>query len=680
MADLVARAVLIDKMSAGLKNIRDQYDKTKNNAKQGSKEFSTSVSGANKSIISLKGALTGLALAGVGVFTKSIISASAEMEGLETKFKVLLGDVDSAKARMQELSKFAQTTPFQLTEVANASRVLQTLGGTALATGDSLRMVGDASAISGESFENLAVHIGRAYSGLQANRPIGESLARLQELGLVSGQTRNKIEELTKQAKGKDAWNILQTELMKTKGGMKELSSTFNGLTSTLKDQFQSALRQIGSGGLFDSAKEGLAFLVNKMNEWIDSGVFLRIGAGFNYLGVGAKAMSQVVMLGFQRIGETAMKYVSEAIGNIGIMLESLPKSIVPDGWAYNLKIASKTLNMMYEEARDGADEMQANALDNLSKMTTAYGQMTGSVKISVKKYTETIKEADKVEDDLSKKNKYRLEREKADKQAHQDFMSQFERDAIDTRREVSLALLSDEDRLREELRIKQQERINMLGQTDNVILLNKKETAELEKQIADDKYKHYEQIFEKEKSIEMARLNLAMAVTSSLATISRNALGSSRKNAKARKGIALAEAVVNTSLGVTKALSSSAPPLNLINAGIVSAQGLAQVSTIATQKFAQGGIVKGGGVSDIGDKTLIRVNAGEGVFTKEQMKAMGERSPINIAPNITINGNADQNAINQMNRGLQKFSDAIIEAIRGGELDLVNELNLVTQ
>ena len=198
------------------------------------------------------------------------------METLETKFKVLLGDTESAKARMQELSKFASTTPFQLNEIANASRVLQTLGGTALATGDSLRMVGDASAISGESFENLAIHIGRAYSGLKANRPIGESLARLQELGLVSGETRNQIEDLTKQAKGTEAWKVLQTELKKSEGGMKALSKTFGGLTSTLKDQFAEALRQISKGGFFDDIKSGLSSIVKTMADWLNSGVFFR--------------------------------------------------------------------------------------------------------------------------------------------------------------------------------------------------------------------------------------------------------------------------------------------------------------------------------------------------------------------------------------------------------------------
>ena len=189
------------------------------------------------------------------------------------------------------------------------------------------------------------------------------------------------------------------------------------------------------------------------------------------------------------------------------------------------------------------------------------------------------------------------------------------------------------------------------------------------------------EQEAEKRKAIQMAELNLAMTLTSSLSTIAQNALGSSKRNAKARKGIALSEAIVNTGLGVTRALSSAPPPINFINAAAVGASGAAQISTIASQKFAKGGIVKGNGASDLGDKTLIRVNAGEGVFTKDQMKALGEqRQPMTIAPNITINGNADTGTIQKLDDSLQAFADRIIEAERGGFLNFSNDFNLVTQ
>ena len=64
-------------------------------------------------------------------------------------------------------------------------------------------------------------------------------------------------------------------------------------------------------------------------------------------------------------------------------------------------------------------------------------------------------------------------------------------------------------------------------------------------------------------------------------------------------------------------------------------------------RNFAKGGIVKGeNGVSDVGDKTLVRVNAGEGVFTKDQMKALGEQKAISVAPVINIQGNADSSTV----------------------------------
>lgn len=635
MSDIVTRAILKDEMSAQLEKIKSEFKKTsqgidKTNKKTKKLGDSMGLLGGQAKV--LKGAFALMSGTVAGVFVKSLISASSEMETLETKFKVLLGDTESAKARMQELSKFASTTPFQLNEIANASRVLQTLGGTALATGDSLRMVGDASAISGESFENLAIHIGRAYSGLKANRPIGESLARLQELGLVSGETRNQIEDLTKQAKGTEAWKVLQTELKKSEGGMKALSKTFGGLASTLKDQFAEALRQISKGGFFDDIKSGLSSVVKTMADWLNSGVFQRIGAGWDYLKYGFKGVSQTVLLGFQRIGEASIKMIAEMLGGLNNLLNALPSAIVPDSWTENIGHFAKTMDLMYKDVQNGADDMQINALGNLDKMKGAWDIFVGNVAVRVEKFKETEKEATQVtKTETEKQAEIKVEKTK----------------------EVADAVAKiDEDALR-----KKEE--------------NEKYYTDLLKREADHR-----------KAIRMGELNLAMALTSSLSTISRNALGSSKKDAKTRKTIALGEAIINTGLGVTKALASSPPPLNFINAGIVGSQGAAQISTIASQKFAQGGIVKSEtGVPNIGDKTLVRVNAGEGVFTQDQMKALGGMMGTNnISPTLVVNGNVDSSTVPKLNDSLQSFADKIISAIRGNELDLVNELNLVTQ
>jgi len=646
MSDITARAILIDKMSPTLKKIQESSSKMAKGVSSEIGKTKDSFKGFGSQLISLKGAMVSLGVVGVGAFTKSIISAGSEMEKLETQFKVLLGDTESAKARMQELSKFAQTTPFQLEQVANASRILQTLGGNLLSTGEGLRMVGDASAISGESFENLAVHVGRAYSGLQANRPIGESMARLQELGLVTGSTRNEIEKLTKAGQGKKAWGILQAELKKTSGGMNELSQTLGGLVSTLKDQFQGALRQLGEGGLFDAAKGAIKTLVDWFNILLNNQFFARVGAGFDYLSSGLTAFSLTAITGFQRIWEV-FKLTELKLRELDVAFyDLLPDSFVNKEALAESKAKLKEAEDAYKSVQDSADNTAIAAQESWDDVADAWNRMVNG--IPVKKYQEKTQAMSKAQEELTKAQKKELEKRREDRIAYGEQMAEeFER-RFEAQREA------------EERRQKKLEENAQWEKDQNKA--KEKEITETLKREADHR-----------NSIRQAEWNLAFALTSSLSTITQNALGKSRKNAKLRKGIAFGEAVINTALGVSKALASAPPPVNFINASAVGAAGAAQISTIATQKFATGGIVRNqSGQSDVGDKTLIRVNAGEGVFTKEQMKAMG-KTEINMP--ITINGNADQNAIDKFS----EIAQSIIGAIRNGDLDLINELNLQT-
>lgn len=203
------------------------------------------------------GKLAGLVTAGsILKLGKDALGAAAELEKLELQFKPILGSAEEAKERIDELSKFAAKTPFELPEIARASKTLETLTGGALSTGKALAMVGDAAAVSGESFADLSVHVGRAFSNLQANRAAGESISRLQELGLVSGQTRNEIELLQKAGRGKEAWEILKGELESTEGAMEGLSETFNGKVSTLADNWRLFTADFAEkSGVFDFAK-----------------------------------------------------------------------------------------------------------------------------------------------------------------------------------------------------------------------------------------------------------------------------------------------------------------------------------------------------------------------------------------------------------------------------------------
>lgn len=191
-----------------------------------------------------------LAAAGIGSIGATIaksIGAAAEMETLETAFEPLLGSAEMAEQRMKELAKFAAETPFELPEIAKASKELETLTKGALATGKGLEMVGDIAASTNRPFDEVAVSVGRLYDGLQSGRPVGEAMMRLQELGAISGDTRAKIEALQKEGKkGDEVWIIAERALGRFSGSMEKQSQTWNGRISTLKDNVNLAFAAMG--------------------------------------------------------------------------------------------------------------------------------------------------------------------------------------------------------------------------------------------------------------------------------------------------------------------------------------------------------------------------------------------------------------------------------------------------
>jgi len=82
----------------------------------------------------------------------------------------------------------------------------------------------------------------------------------------------------------------------------------------------------------------------------------------------------------------------------------------------------------------------------------------------------------------------------------------------------------------------------------------------------------------------------------------------------------AIAQATMNTYEAVTKAMTSTPWPLNMVFAAGALAAGLLAVSQISSQKppsFQEGGIV--GGSQEFGDNINARVNSGEMILNKEQ-------------------------------------------------------------
>jgi len=116
-------------------------------------------------------------------------------------------------------------------------------------------------------------------------------------------------------------------------------------------------------------------------------------------------------------------------------------------------------------------------------------------------------------------------------------------------------------------------------------------------------------------------------------------------------RAIAIAEAAINTSLAVTKALSSAAPPFNFIQAGIVATAGAAQVAQIVSTMIPSketGGRFIVPQSRNVDDK-LFRFNGGEEVEVKTRGMTGINNESFNF--NFMFNENVFASIINKLAR-----------------------------
>ena len=242
-------------------------------------------SAASAGVASLA-ALGAAGAAGIAAFVVSSSKAASNIESLTMQFETLLGGADAAGKRMEEIVKFAASTPFEIPELAATSKLLQTMGGNLLATGEGLRMVGDAAAISGQPLEEVGLHIGRVFNAITSGTSAGESVARLQELGLITGTVKREFEELAA-AQKKGAVATLTSEqalaklkgiLSQTDGAMMKLSTTTEGMKSNLSDnigQLQAAFGEGFNKGFRDLLTQANNFLPELKGKFSDAGNFI---------------------------------------------------------------------------------------------------------------------------------------------------------------------------------------------------------------------------------------------------------------------------------------------------------------------------------------------------------------------------------------------------------------------
>lgn len=193
-------------------------------------------------------------------------------EKLTYSFKTLIGDMDKAKQHMQMLQDMGDTPPFSLEEFAAASQAMMRYTDGVLGYKQSLEMVGDVAAKTGQPVEQVGQAVAKAYAIIRDGQPITRATMALRNMGAISPAVAADLEQLSESgASNAEVWKKLQDELKKAKGAMAETEKTGDGLMGALSSRWDDTVRAFGAAFL-DVSKDGIGFLVNKLKELQEDG------------------------------------------------------------------------------------------------------------------------------------------------------------------------------------------------------------------------------------------------------------------------------------------------------------------------------------------------------------------------------------------------------------------------
>ena len=210
------------------------------------------------------------------------IKQAANFERLQTTLNTLTGSAEEGAAAFEKLVQFSAKTPFQLDELVKVNNTLMGFGLNANEAFDSLSMLGDISGIVGGDLQSIGIAFGQAAAeGRVMTRDlrqfINNGVPILDILAESMGVARGEIMDMA--SEGKITFDILNRAFQdatsdggKFAGGMNTLSQTLNGLFSTLKDNVNIALAELGEV-IADvlNLKEGIPALSNRIRSVVDN-------------------------------------------------------------------------------------------------------------------------------------------------------------------------------------------------------------------------------------------------------------------------------------------------------------------------------------------------------------------------------------------------------------------------
>jgi tape measure domain-containing protein len=284
-----------------------------------------------------------------GVFLKS----AGDLEITSKSMQVLVGNTEAANKLFGQLAIYANQTPFEFKQIADAGRTLLGFGIPLQDVLPNIKMLGDLAGVTGADFKSLAVVFGQvnatgrlmgqdALQLINNNIPITTILAK--KLGVSVQDVKQRMED------GAISAGLFNEALKETTSqggfafqGADKLAQTFQGRLSTLKDAVMEFGRNllgvkvdpelglvVAPGGIFDKLSQLLPKIgdaLKKMEPQVkaafefviaNGGTILQVLAGFAAAFVAMKVAILAIKIG-KFIGGF-VQFVSAIRAGTGVM------------------------------------------------------------------------------------------------------------------------------------------------------------------------------------------------------------------------------------------------------------------------------------------------------------------------------------------------------------------------
>jgi hypothetical protein len=605
----------------------------KDKTRQAMRSATMGVDKLKSAVFNLRNAFIGL---GAGLVAKSFLDTAREVENLRVRFKFLFADAQEGEKAFKGLVKFAGQVPFSLAEIQRGSANLAVVSKNAEELNNLLKITGDIASASGLDFATTAEQIQRTFSSGINSADLFRERGVKALLGFEAGV------QISAEESRKHILTAFEDGTLSVVGASKDMAQTFDGVMSMIGDKFLGFKMAMMDSAPFEFIKSNAMLIEQELNKNFGSiekfaeKMGKALVEGFkNFLLMGAKVIDtfQPVFSFLGKSVENLVNYVRglpaplDTLGVIGfLMLGTKGKALVfliggvldeirsvightIDAMAtvqeklnsftlgrskksiedaklsiYELRVTAETLKTPLSEVEEKLRETGITALNNFVPVNSLFDdtiKRTGTMTEKVENYLKSLDKVGEKQKQLKEMGGldvggFLSTREQKATQSMTGMETEFgmakgmsktgDIDALQAIADMELVIAQDtatkrlqiaDKTARDERNIRQsfineQTAIMKSGQFQDLKMTNLTEQQKKDTIIAGGK-----------------------AILSSMAQNNKKAF-------KLNKALGMAEAMINTAQGVTKALATGNIPMAIL----IGALGAVQIATIASQKY----------------------------------------------------------------------------------------------